>query len=242
MNVSMKFWRLVDSALSAKYNDEFFMDHAEARLATHIVLRNERFAEMMYLLGHTFHFDGDSLEKIAKASDTDDKSGIASREGMLDMIKSSAAKGGDEIAAHEIDMHEDLRELLVKPVAVQVPKSDNVMVWLGKVYNGSRGFEIGTYDTSLLAATMREQSAKWNNLAHGYINDITTMVHDFICVTLKHLCPDERLFQGLRSLLLDSLLAKYKIALEKIVFLLKVERAGTPTTLNHYFNSNLEKW
>lgn len=41
---------------------------------------------------------------------------------------------------------------------------------------------------------------------------------------------------------MDDLVKKYKHAMSTVDFLLRIEREGTPTTLNHYFNDNLEKW
>jgi len=43
------------------------------------------------------------------------------------------------------------------------------------------------------------------------------------------------------SLLTDHLLEKYRSAIAYVNFLLEIELDGTPATLNHYFNKNLEK-
>ena len=47
--------------------------------------------------------------------------------------------------------------------------------------------------------------------------------------------------EGLMSILMDDLMAKYKTAFDSARLLLRLERMGTPITLNHYFNDNLEK-
>jgi hypothetical protein len=39
----------------------------------------------------------------------------------------------------------------------------------------------------------------------------------------------------------DELTGKYRQAISHVEFLLKVERGGTPMTLNHYLNDNLQK-
>jgi hypothetical protein len=89
---------------------------------------------------------------------------------------------------------------------------------------------------------MKRQSTKWTGLALGYISDVVVTVHNFILGLLRSICADERVRTNLLSILMDELVERYKEALEKVSFLLYVERVGTPITQNHYFNDNLEKW
>ena len=42
------------------------------------------------------------------------------------------------------------------------------------------------------------------------------------------------------SLLMDRLMEKYQSAISHVKFLLEIELDGTPATLNHCFNENLE--
>ena len=44
------------------------------------------------------------------------------------------------------------------------------------------------------------------------------------------------------NVLMADLTKRYVKAINQVKFLLEVERGGTPMTLNHYFNDNLEKW
>lgn len=117
----------------------------------------------------------------------------------------------------------------------------DVAEWLTSVYKTSRGFELGTFDSSLLAMTMKTQSANWESVALGYVTDVISMAHAFISDLLKLICPDQRVREGLMSVLMDELFLRYKEAIKHVHFLLFVERVGTPATLNHYFNDNLEK-
>lgn len=88
---------------------------------------------------------------------------------------------------------------------------------------------------------MKTQSSNWEPIALGYIKDVISMAHKFISDLLQLICPDLRVRDGLMSVLMDELSAKYQDALEHVHFLLHIERMGTPATLNHYFNDNLEK-
>ena len=106
----------------------------------------------------------------------------------------------------------------------------------------SRGFELGTFDSSILATTMKVQTTKWAAIALGYISDIATIVHRFIDRVLQSICSEAQVKSELLSALMDGLTERYHKAIDQVRFLLDVERTGTPMTLNHYFNDTLEKW
>lgn len=112
---------------------------------------------------------------------------------------------------------------------------------MDKVYDESRGFEIGTFNFTLLSALMKKQSVKWPFLAQGYISDVIAMVHRFIKKALFAACGDKRMSTNIIARLEDKLTDKYRQAITHVDFLLKIEREGTPMTLNHYLNDNLQK-
>lgn len=122
------------------------------------------------------------------------------------------------------------------------PSKMDIMGWLKKEYEESRGFELGTFDASLLGVTMKQQASDWRNLALGYISDIIVLVHNFVLQVLKHLTPNHRVFDGIKSRLIDDMIDRYQKAISHTEFLLSVELDGTPATYNHYFNETLEKW
>lgn len=106
----------------------------------------------------------------------------------------------------------------------------------------SRGFEIGTFNLTILSSVLKKRSAKWPSFAEGYICDIICVVHTFIKKALTISCKDQRLGQNILSFLLDELSDKYRQALSITNFLLRIERESKPMTQNHCFNSNLQKW
>lgn len=122
-----------------------------------------------------------------------------------------------------------------------LPKPVGIKQWLEEVYSNSRGFELGTFDASLLPIIWKKQSNNWEALALGYVDDIVSLVHSFTLDLLANICKDPRAHQGLHSLLLDQLTERYKKSIDHTKFLLTVERSGTPMTMNHYFADNLEK-
>lgn len=135
-----------------------------------------------------------------------------------------------------------LDSILHENEAVSTPSSYDMLKWLEATYRKSRGIELGTFDSSLLPVAMKKQATKWGPLAMGYISDAVAIVHDFITQMIWFLCEDERVFEQLMSLLQDKLTERYKKAIDQVHFILRVELDGTPLTLNHYFNENLQKW
>lgn len=228
--VVTEFQRITSHALDAKYSgDDVFDHHPSLRLATLVVDRNETFAEDIAANGHKFCF--------GTSQSPDDP--IAE---VVSEVDVSEEEPEDGVAVRTTENHSDLEEILYDQVHLDEPEEDGVLDWLKDLHESSRGFGLGMPDPSLLAITMRKQSFKWTGLALGYISDIVTIAHTFICDLLEIVCPDERVRAGLLSRLAENLLAKYKKAYSFAEFLLDVERSGTPTTLNHYFNDNLEKW
>ena len=137
--------------------------------------------------------------------------------------------------------HAELEDITQEDSLIPLPKPSGIKQWLEEVYKSSRGFELGTFDASLLPIIWRKQSANWEALAVGYVEDIVSLVHSFTVDLLTKICKDTRVRQALHSILLDQLTDRYRRSIDHTKFLLTVERSGTPMTMNHYFADNLEK-
>lgn len=151
-----------------------------------------------------------------------------------------AEETNDQISCRTTTNNAELNEVTIGNEKISKKISRDTMEWLTKVYWNSRGFELGTFDSSLIAITMKTQSARWEWLALGYISDVISMAHNFITHLLDLICPDAGVRDSLMSVMMEGLMAKYKNALDNVRFLLHVERMGRPTTLNPSFHENLE--
>lgn len=138
--------------------------------------------------------------------------------------------------------HDELDDLQLPVGKVAKPESKDIMKWLQTIYKGSRGFELGTFDPSIIPIIWKKQLVNWEALALGYIMDIVSLVHSFVRGLLKTCCADERVLTGLLSVMMEDMATRYKNAIEHVKFLLVVEKEGTLLTANHYFSNNLEKW
>ncbi|KAK7548599.1 P-loop containing nucleoside triphosphate hydrolase protein [Phyllosticta citricarpa] len=136
---------------------------------------------------------------------------------------------------------DEIDDLLYEKQELGWPKPTRIAEWMKNIYKSSRGFEMGTFNPSVLATTMKAQSENWSALVFGYISDIIAVTHDFVKTLLTVVCPDAKLRGNLLAALMDQLAERYKKALWQAEFILEVERFGVPETGNHYFNDNLEK-
>ncbi|KUJ09882.1 uncharacterized protein LY89DRAFT_700964 [Mollisia scopiformis] len=222
MDIVTRFQKVTSLALGARYwADQIFNGHPKLCLATRIVGCNETFSKAVEMLGHTYEFE------------------VSSTIGGLD-VSESEIEGRDTFRTRAIEPHNDIEDILCEEDELSVPLKHGIHDWLTSVYNESRGFELGTFDPSLLAITLTKQSMKWDSIALGYVSDAATIVHNFITDLLQLVCPDDRVRNGLMCLLIDELLERYKRAVDQVKFVLEVEKSK-PATQNHYFNDTLEK-
>lgn len=242
MGIAMEYQKLSVEALLSNYGrTEIFDQKPTLRLATAVVNRSNQMSDAIATKGHTFHFEAESAGQSASPLDADDGADDFDR---LNIDDGSFDDGSFEgtVEVRTIPDHPELEDIASPAQKLPEPRSGSFHVWLKSVYRNSRGFEIGTLNSSLLAVTMKRQSVKWKGFALGYISDIVTLVHNFVIDLLQVVCPVERVRRGIISLLMDRLMEKYQSAISHVNFLLDVELDGTPATLNHYFNENLQKW
>ncbi|KAL5363119.1 P-loop containing nucleoside triphosphate hydrolase protein [Aspergillus floccosus] len=219
LDIITRFQQLAAQALSTNYAaDDTFDEFEELRLATIVMNRSNTFCEDMARYGH----------KYEKKSDND-MSGA-----------DEATKETTGVMTRKIDNVTELVDLLPCWEEESLPLKVDVKEWLLDLYTRSRGFEVGTFNTCLLATSMNKQSSKWPNFALGYIADIITAVHPFIVKALELVCPDKHVVAAFGYILSDQLLERYQAAIKQVEFLLRVERNGTPMTVNHYFNETLQ--
>ena len=85
-------------------------------------------------------------------------------------------------------------------------------------------------------------STKWEPLVLDHVSKAIAIVHDFFYQTLSELCHDKNVLDQLWDMVLrDELCSRYQKAMDHTRSLLEIERDGLLITLNHYFNSTLQK-
>ncbi|KAJ5821933.1 uncharacterized protein N7525_011217 [Penicillium rubens] len=225
LDIVSAFQEITRHALAANYGVNCVFDEdKDLRLATLVSLRNDVFSNDLAHWGHTYTF----RSKPERPEDTDGS--VDDREERRNNPSDTEKQQGTLQSRKNWDTTQNI-----------LPFERGILSWIEEVYSNSRGFEIGKFNPTLLSILMRKQSVKWPILARGYISDIISVVHAFIRQALEVVSKNTQISTKIMSLLMDDLVEKYKQAISKVEFLLRIERDGTPLTLNHYFNDNLEK-
>jgi hypothetical protein len=233
-DLSTRFQRLVSLSVDAKYGSDAIFDNMQFRLATLVSERNATFSDELARHGQEYHF---TSSKGPEHTEEDLPPPL-----LWEPVDSASSEPQATLKVRKMTHSVEIEEVLYAQDSLPVANGKSIALWLRELYKSSRGFELGTFDSSILATTMKVQSTKWTGISLGYISDVVAIVHRFIDQVLDSICP-ERLVKGeLLSVLTDGLFERYSKAIDQVHFLLDVERTGTPMTLNHYFNDNLEKW
>ncbi|CAG9945405.1 unnamed protein product [Clonostachys rosea f. rosea IK726] len=239
-DIASEFQDLANSASRAQYvQSDFFGEIARRRLATVAVNRGEIFSEVMANLGHEFHFADEENGR----DDEDGGRGSSDEDGCETPSSDDEpfASGTSRKSTRLVTEDEDVVEYVTEAENIASPRSDNILEWLTGVHRKNRGFELGSFDCTLLIMTMQHQARKWKALAKGYISDMIAIVHTLVLDLLNYVVPDKNLLGNLMSVLSEHLEAKYLRAMEQTEFLLKIELEGTPATYNHEFTEVLNK-
>jgi hypothetical protein len=217
MQFALDFQRIVSLAINSEYSRADILNKDKGfRIATEAVSRGQKFADDMAVYGNTHSF-------LAK-----DKAVEVDKETVVDI--------------RTMEDLPDIQNIVYEKRSMKSLRNSDILAWLKDEYRSSRGFELGTFDASLLATIMKQQATNWRDLALGYISDIVSLVHTFIFGVLESMSPSVRVFQGVKTCIADHIARMYDAAMKQTNFLLSIELDGTPATYNHYFNENLEKW
>ena len=256
LELATQYQNITSLALKAHYGgNDVFDTSPKLKLATAIVSRNAIFSDDVWQRRHAMAFHKNKNNE-AKESDSSSSTPFtfgnpspltANKPPTFGAMPKTTNSNTPDILIHDRrstryeKTHEELEDILQDSCTIALLKTSGIKKWLEEVYKSSRGFELGTFDASLLPIIWKKQSSNWEALALGYVNDIISLVHSFTVTLLSKICKDTRARQGMHSILLELLTDRYKKSIDHTKFLLTVERSGTPMTMNHYFADNLEK-
>ncbi|KAJ5081586.1 hypothetical protein NUU61_009850 [Penicillium alfredii] len=125
----------------------------------------------------------------------DGKNPFAKKEGDPDRLpvrKTNTALGCDAM----------LEGILHDQETLPRPSDDDILIWIEKLYHAPR------------------QSARWSDLALGYVSDVIAIIHNFIVKVLQATCPDEQIRLGLWAAVTDDLSQRYRDAMAHANFIL----------------------
>ncbi|KAL4816785.1 P-loop containing nucleoside triphosphate hydrolase protein [Aspergillus spinulosporus] len=227
LDLVAKYQEVISNALRGNYGTNGIFDKVKCfRLATTVIERNELFRSDMMNLGHVYNFRTGTEGSQSLSSRARDRIGGGNEDSM--------------VSTRKVDVTAELNDVLLGPELINHPVEEDIYSWLEAEYLGSRGFELGTFNSSLLPTVMKQQSSKWGSIALGYISDIITIVNTCIVSVLTDLCNDGRMSRGLLVIMMDDLQKKYVNAIAHTKFLLENERNDTLISLHPTFLETLQ--
>jgi hypothetical protein len=235
ISIASKFRDITANAIDAYYgrNECFEMDDI-FRLATLVVEMNEDFSETVHKKGFTRAFAGVQLIVI-------DASESVPSPGRSPSPDSGHSLTPTSTPTTESAEYPELQSIMTESEKAPAPAEDGIMEWVTYKYKRSKGFEIGTINSSLMPSLFAEQSRAWGFYAQNHVMKVIRKIHHFNHEVLRHCCNDDALCARLWDKLLQPLLLSYEKALQEASFLAEVERDGNLITLNHYFAENVRK-
>ena len=235
LKVSTEFQSLTSHALDAYYaRDKCFVTHEELRLATIIKGLQEEFSTTMRRRGHTREFlCWRDLNKPVNQESSSSNSDADKME--------SKAINPPSLAVVHLEKQKALRSILEVAIPPGNKPCEDIITWIRREYDFSKGFEIGIINPSLLRILYHEQIKHWRYYAIEHINKVIMTTHTFVMSLLNHLCPDLMIRERFWARLGKEVLVSYKKAVEHVELLLKIEEQGNMRSLNHYFAVTLKK-
>lgn len=230
LDVVTKFQEIVSQAMTTSYcMHALFEKDEDFRLATQIRNRMDTFKSDMDEHGVEYQFDTGTLNaKCSSSEDDEDEDGD---------------DGNDEISVRKntnVSENRAIDDILQEQEFVNKPKDDSIIAWIEEQCRASRGFEIGTFQSSLLCTIMNKQTGKWTIFALGYVSDVIVIMHTFMLKVLHSICPEEQIRDKLVFILVDELSKRYQEAMDQARLIRDVERVNM-MTLDDKFHDTLDQ-
>ncbi|KAK9439402.1 Dynamin, GTPase domain protein [Metarhizium brunneum] len=215
--IAAQFQRTVRDALEANYSSQSVFENKELRLITQIINITDEFNTEFTNTSHSRCFQNEDDDELAAQSKEPQK---CSKQDL------------DPAKFPELD---DLIDVDWAPT----PPEGDILEWIKRTYQGSRGVELGTFGPGLLSSAFREQSTNWSPLTKAYLGKVILVVHRFILRVLELSCSDTKVLEEIKSLITSELLDRYQAGMEQAMLLVSLERDRKPYTLNSAFNTEL---
>ncbi|KAH6975067.1 dynamin family protein [Ilyonectria sp. MPI-CAGE-AT-0026] len=249
VGVAGQFQALVRAGLDGDYSSTEAFANNGLRLITIVVNMTEKFNDDFLAFSHTYSFNEDAEEPpIPEEPPTPEVPSVLqvavelpdSEKNYVGESDNESESGIDSFENPNLDDLSELDDIVTRDMETQKP-GKGIMAWISRLHRQSRGLELGTFGPQLLSSAFREQSVSWGTRTEQYLSRIILAIHQFIRTALEEVCADVRVREELMSSIMPALLAGYRHGMKNAMFLLEIEREKKPYTLNHYFNSNLQK-
>ncbi|KAI2777520.1 dynamin family protein [Daldinia loculata] len=223
VRAAVRFSEIVKHALDTKNAGHPILSQKPwLRLTAHLQETSKAFAEMLYMKGHHYKFEGED--------DTDDFLGLTTYRNDLYEISFLLPAENE---------YPELRRLLSEPFSCPRVAKGDLIDHIREIYSPSPSDELDAFGNSLLPTVFREQSEKWTQLTLAHLSNVILIIHKFIDTAMGVAFMDGGVRVALQEFLSDDLLDCYRRAIKHAEFLLHVECKGKVTTSNPNFKDLL---
>ncbi|KAL6826006.1 P-loop containing nucleoside triphosphate hydrolase protein [Trichoderma sp. SZMC 28015] len=237
-SIAEAFQDLTRAALTADYNANSGFDEDKLRLITRVVNITDIFSADFHESAHSRQFEKlgpvEEPEEVETPDNCDDKTELMVNE-LRELLEKAKV---DDIEPEELAELADI--ITPEKISMPVPY-DNFGEWINSVYLKSRGLDLGTFNANFLTTAFAEQSRKWGDITTIYMSRIIVILHRFIRAALHSFCSEEQIFNKLWAAMIESLVERYKKAIDQARLLVEVEQRKQPYTLNKQFAQALSK-
>ncbi|KAI5456958.1 P-loop containing nucleoside triphosphate hydrolase protein [Mariannaea sp. PMI_226] len=237
------FQELTRAALAADYNADIAFDQDDLRLITHVVNITNVFSAEFQLSAHSRHFQNIELPELSVLPEgadipPDGHCGASSAWLTMDSLQEmlEVVKVNDITPEEQAELGD-----VIGPLHATTMPCDDVASWIKDIYLRTRGLDLGTFNANVVAMAFSEQSRKWGDMTKLYMSRVIIVLHRFIASALRSVCPEDQSRRQVWSSILDSLVERYRMAVDQANLLVEVERHKRPYTLNRQFADALSK-
>lgn len=228
------------AALAADYSASPVFEQDELRLITHVVNITDVFSAEFQHGAHSRLFENlESPEQSVSVEMLNDSSCEETPVGLVvaNLRALLVDARVDHVAQDELT---ELEDIVVFEHKIPLPQ-DNFTTWINDIYLKFRGLDLGTFNANFVSMAFAEQSRKWGDMTKIYMSRIILTLHRFIAAALRSVCPEEHVRTKLWSVIRESLIKRYKMAMAQANLLIEVEQRKQPYTLNRQFTRALSK-
>lgn len=180
LEIAKEFQDIWKNAINAYHgNDQCFREKPSLRLATKIIDHNEKFRKDVDKHGHIWRFSRRSIEE-ENNSDSGSSSSKEADEVPVDANQILSASTLVVLPLPAIAREYPELRIIVHQRNLQRHSPLNVFQWIEMRYRMTRGYDIGTFNPTLIPGLFNEQTANWEALGEAYITEMICTLHEFI--------------------------------------------------------------
>ncbi|KAJ5346870.1 uncharacterized protein N7506_000123, partial [Penicillium brevicompactum] len=165
LDIASKFQRITEMLFKQTTgSQDAFDEEPGLRLATLVANRNAQFSDDISSRGHLYcfmsHGHDDDSENQPNITATSPPSSVGACIGTDNEEAKAEREERESVTSRKMDSCSDIEDILHDRIQIQNFLIEGILPWIETVYQGSRGFELGTFNSSILPSVLKKQSKR----------------------------------------------------------------------------------